>query len=195
MDYIENRAASPDPPPPPTTGNLTVRCWQNLTVRRSPRPTPRKSVSIKRISVTQDVATHRLPQPSVALLNIMSVVRRISASACKVASCSNGAAPKAGEVRWSAVVGGGRRWSAVVGGGRKLRKCLRWRWRRCRCRTVKQADADETDPPAPPCPETVPHGTIPPPAFNINNLCKLHNHLASQRLTKATYARRCGAIR
>jgi hypothetical protein len=43
MDCIENRAASPDPPPPPPTGNLTVRCEQDLTVRRTPRSTPVKA--------------------------------------------------------------------------------------------------------------------------------------------------------
>ena len=59
--------------------------------------------------------------------------------------------------------------------------------------------------PAPQHPDpAAPHRPDPDPAapkphhtteiHNTNDLCNLHNHLASQRLTQRSYARRCGAI-
>ena len=103
---------------------------------------PRKTVSKKRISVTQVLATHRLPSPSGEFVNIMSVVRWASAKAYDVSTCANGATPKTAAV-------GGRR-SAAVGGGRRRRRSAAAAVTQVlaletRCRTVKQALRGRTD--------------------------------------------------
>ena len=60
--------------------------------------------------------------------------------------------------------------------------CRKARCRKARCRKAAKPEAA-----MPQSPDTT-------EIHNTNDLCNLHNHLASQRLTQRSYARRCGAI-